>query len=67
MDNDTIQTLSLSYMIVKERMNVPMNSAPSKIPMHIPHVNETNNICASQGIEPSIIPYTTNQPADSQL
>jgi len=54
-------------MIVKERMNVPMNSAPSKIPMHIPHVNKTNNICAPQGIEPSIIPYTTNQPADSQL
>ena len=31
------------------------------------HTNITNNMYASQGIIPSIIPYTINQPADLQL
>jgi len=57
MDNDTTQTQFLSYMIVKEGMNVSMNS---KVSMHVSHVNETNNMCAPQGIEPLIISYTTN-------
>ena len=57
MDNDTIQTLFLSYITVKEGMNISMNS---EVPMHVPHVNETNNMCAPQGIKPLIISYTTN-------
>ena len=57
MDNDTTQTLFLSYMIVKEGMNVSMNS---EVSMHVPHVNETNNMCAPQGIELLIILYATN-------
>ena len=57
MDNDTVQTLFLSYITVKERMNISMNS---EVPMHVPHVNETNNMCAPQGIKPLIISYTTN-------
>ena len=57
MDNNTIQILFLSYIIVKEGINVLMNP---EVPMHVPHINETNNMYASQGIEPLIIPYTTN-------
>jgi len=57
MDNDIIQTLFLSYITVKEGINVLMNS---EVPMHVLHMNETNNMYASQGIEPLIMPYATN-------
>jgi len=57
MDNDIIQTLFLSYITVKEGINVLMNS---KVPMHVLHMNETNNMYASQGIKPLIMPYATN-------
>ena len=66
-DNNTTQTLSLSYMIVKEETDIPTNLVSSEVPIHIPHVNETNNICAFQSVEPSISSYTANQFINLQL
>ena len=43
MNNNTIQTQFLSYVTVKERINVSMNSVSSEVPTHVPHMNETNN------------------------
>ena len=60
MDNDTTQTLSLSYVIVKKETDVSTNLVPPEVPTHIPHVNETNNICAPQNIKLLIFSYTAN-------
>ena len=66
-DNNTTQTLSLSYMIVKEETDIPTNLVSPEVPIHIPHVNKTNNICAFQSVEPSIFSYTANQFVNLQL
>ena len=67
MNNDTTKTLSLFYMIVKKEIDIPTNLVPPEVSIYIPHVNKTNNICASQSFEPSIFSYAANQFMDLQL
>ena len=74
-----LQSPFLSYATVNKRTNVTTSIALVVKPTHVPHVTNTNNICilqdpivinnicTSQGLEPLVIPYTSNQPANPQL
>jgi len=63
-ENEVFQPTSLSYAI---RENVSTNLTPNIELNRAPIEAASNNTCSTQGLEPSIIPYTANQPADSQL
>jgi len=50
----------LSYATIREEETVPANQAPAS-------TQDSNNTFPPQGMEPSVIPYSINQPVDSQL
>jgi len=68
----------LSYATIREKETVSANQAPASTPMHTPHASDSfntnvlhsedsNNTFPPQGMEPSVISYSINQPMDPQL
>jgi len=63
-ENEVFQPTPLSYATGE---NVSTNQVPNVELNRAPIEAASNNTCSTQGLEPSVIPYTANQPADSQL
>jgi len=55
-----VQSLFLSYVLLKEEMNDTMSIKPVVKSMHAPCTIEINDASASQGLEPLVILYITN-------
>ena len=66
-ENEVFQPTPLSYATAEGGENVSSNQMPNVELNHAPIEAASNNTCSTQGLEPSVIPYIANQPADSQL
>ena len=66
-ENEVFQPTPLSYATAKGGENVSTNLAPNVELNRALIEAASNNTCSTQGLEPSVIPYTANQPVDSQL
>ena len=78
MDKEIFQPTPLSYASVEEGMSGTTNTELDSGNTHDPYANITANTCAPQthennnpsdpqSLEPSVVSYVVNQPADPQL
>jgi len=66
-ENEIFQLTPLSYTTAEGEENVSTNQVPNIELNRAPIEAVSNNTCSTEELEPSVIPYTANQPVDSQL
>jgi len=59
-ENKRLQSLSLSYMTVKEKSNNSTNPVPIVKPTYTFHKIKINNMTTNYSLELTVIPYAVN-------